>query len=126
MNSLKLNLDINELYILNEFINNIIEKEDFQADLIIEEVFVNIVNYSESEYINVNASFENNRLTVEFIDNGIPFNLLLAEDPKLPESIDDANIGGLGIYLTKQMADEIKYTFTDDENHLTIVKNIEP
>ena len=124
MNLLKLNPTIQELYILNEFVNGITGKSDFQVDLILEEVFVNIVNYSNSDYINVKASFENAILTVEFIDNGIEFNPLLKKDPETPENIEDAKIGGLGIFLTKKMADEIDYQYMNGENHLIITKHV--
>ena len=122
MNFLRLNMDINELYRLNEFINGLIQKENLQVDMILEEVFANIVQYSNSKYIDVYADFENQTLTVEFVDNGIPFNPLLKEDPELPDNIDDAQIGGLGIFLTKEMADELDYQYINGENHLKIMK----
>ena len=115
-------MDINELYRLNEFINGLIQKENLQVDLLLEEVFANIVQYSNSKYIDVYADFENQTLTVEFVDNGIPFNPLLKEDPELPDNIDDAQIGGLGIFLTKEMADELDYQYINGENHLKIMK----
>lgn len=125
MNSLKLNLDINELYTLNNFIEKIIQKKDPQLDLIIEEIFVNIVNYSNSDFIIVNTDFKDSILTIEFIDNGIPFNPLLKEDPNIPNSIDDVEIGGLGIFLTKELSDELEYHYINGENHLRIIKKVE-
>ena len=124
-NLLKLKMDVNELYRLNEFINGLIQKEDFQVDLILEEVFANIVKYSDSEYVDVYADFKDQTLSVEFVDNGIPFNPLLKEDPKLPDNIDDAKIGGLGIFLTKELADELDYQNVNGENHLKIIKKVE-
>lgn len=77
--------------------------------MIVEEIFVNIVDYSKTE----------------FIDNGIEFNPLLKEDPEIPTSIDEANIGGPGIFLTKEMADELYHNFKNDENHLKIIKKVQ-
>lgn len=125
MNSLKLNVDQNELYTLNNFIEKIIKKKDVQVDLIIEEIFINIVNYSNSDFIIVNTDFKDSILTLEFIDNGIQFNPLLKEDPNISDNIDDAQIGGLGIFLTKEMADEIDYHYINGENHLRIIKKVE-
>lgn len=125
MNSLKLKLDVSELYKLNEFIHEIISKEDFHVDLIVEEIFVNIVEYSKGDFVNVNAEFNNSALTVEFVDNGIEFNPILKDNPETPETIDGADIGGLGIYLTKQFADEIFYDYLNGENHLKVVKIVE-
>ena len=124
MNSLELAPQIEELYKLNDFINEIIGKQDFQVDLILEEVFVNIVNYSKTDSIRVNSSFENSILTLEFIDDGVEFNPLLNEDPKMPESIEDAEVGGLGIHLTKELSDDIEYDRIADENHLKITKKV--
>ena len=125
MKSISLKPELKELYRLNEFILNELPEENLQVNLILEELFVNIVNYSKAEYIKVNIEFETPLLTMEFIDNGIEFNPLLKENPKLPETIDEAQIGGLGIFLTKEMADELEYQHVNGENHLKIIKKVE-
>ena len=124
MNSITLKPKLNELYILNKFILNELGKKDLQVDLIIEEIFVNIVKYSKTDAIKIKAQYNENILTVEFIDNGIEFNPLIKENPKLAETIDEAKIGGLGILLTKEMADDLKYNYINGENHLTIIKKV--
>ena len=125
MTSIELSCELNELYRLNEFLDHILSKEDFQVKLIAEEVFANIVNYSETDLIIVNASYENSILTFEFIDDGFEFNPLLKEDPKMPESIEEAEIGGLGIHLTKELSDSIEYERKNNKNHLLITKKVE-
>lgn len=125
MNSITLKPELNELYALNEFILNELPEENLQVNLIVEEVFSNIINYSKTDFITVNVEFNACLLTLEFIDDGIEFNPLLKEDPKLPENIDEAQIGGLGIFLTKQMADDISYEYLNGENHLKIIKKVE-
>ncbi len=124
MKSISLKPELTELYSLNEFILNELKEKNLQVDLIVEEIFVNIVNYSKTDFIKVNVEFENPTLTIEFIDNGIEFNPLIKEDPKMPETIDDTPIGGLGIYLTKEFADKIDYNRVNGENHLKIIKNV--
>lgn len=125
MNSITLKPELNELYALNEFILDKLPKENLQVSLIVEEIFVNIVKYSKADSITVNAEYENQTLTMKFIDNGIQFNPLLKEDSKVPTSIDDAEIGGLGIFLTKEMADDLNYHYINGENHLKIIKKVE-
>ena len=125
MKSIDLKPEIKELYTLNEFILNELSKENLQVNLIVEEIFSNIINYSKTDFITVNLEFDKATLTLEFIDNGIEFNPLLKEDPKAPDNIDEAQIGGLGIFLTKQMADEIDYHYINGENHLKIIKKVE-
>ncbi len=124
MNSISLKPELKELYTLNEFILNELEEENFQVNLIIEEIFVNIVKYSKTDFIKVNVEFKKPTLTMEFIDNGIEFNPLLKENPQLPKNIDEAEIGGLGIMLTKEISDELNYKYVNNENHLKIVKNV--
>ena len=85
MNSLKLKVDLEQLYVLNEFIEEHYPNKDMTLKLIVEEIFVNIVNYSNAEYIIVNVESEN-YLTIEFIDNGIQFDPTLKEDPETPKS----------------------------------------
>ena len=125
MKSITLKPELNELYTLNEFILKEINPEDFQVNFIVEEIFVNIVHYSKTEYITVNLEYEKPTLKLEFIDNGTEFNPLLKEDQPLPDTIDDAQIGGLGIFLTKQIADELEYHYINGENHLKIIKKVE-
>lgn len=125
MNSITLKPELNELYTLNEFILNELPHEDLQVNLIAEEVFVNIVEYSKTEFVKVNVEYKEPALTLEFIDNGIEFNPLLKGNPKTPQTIDDTPIGGLGIFLTKESADEIEYQYVNNENHLKIIKKID-
>lgn len=125
MKSISLEPELNELYTLNKFVFTELGKEDLKVNLIVEEIFVNIVNYSKTDFIKVNIEFDNALLTIEFIDNGIEFNPLLKETPQPPENIEDAQIGGLGIFLTKEIADEITYSHVNGENHLKIMKNVE-
>ena len=124
MNSITLKPELSELYSLNEYILNELPEENLQVNLIVEEIFVNIVNYSKAEFITINAEYEKQTLTLEFIDNGMEFNPLLKEDPNMPNSIDEAQIGGLGIFLTKEIADELDYHYVNGKNHLKIVKKV--
>ena len=124
MNSIELKPELKELYSLNEFILNELPEENLQVNLIVEELFVNIVKYSKTEFIRVNAEYDNGKLSLEFIDNGIEFNPLLKEDPNPPNNIGEAQIGGLGIFLSKEFADEMDYCRKNGENHFKIIKNV--
>ena len=124
MNSLKLGPALENLYRLNDFIHEICP-DDMQVDLIVEEIFVNIVSYSGAEYVIVNADYTDERLTIEFVDNGVEFNPLLKDNPSFPDNVEESKIGGLGIYLSKQLSDVMYYKHVGCENHLTIIKSVE-
>ena len=125
MNSITLKPEITELYTLNEFVSNELPEENTYVNLIVEEVFVNIVDYSEADFIIVEIEYENATLMLNFIDNGIEFNPILKENPELPDTVDEAQIGGLGILLTKELSDELDYHYINGENHLKIIKKVE-
>ncbi|WP_458456712.1 ATP-binding protein [Methanobrevibacter sp.] len=124
MNSITLKPELTELHTLNEFILNELPQENIQVDLLVEEIFANIVNYSNSEFITVNVEYCEPTLVMEFIDNGTEFNPLLKKNPDTPQTIDDAQIGGLGIRFIKELSDEAYYHYENDENHLKIIKNV--
>lgn len=123
MNSVKLGMELSELHRLNDFIHDIYPK-NIQIDLMVEEIFVNIVNYSNADYIIVNADLNKN-LTIEFIDNGTEFNPLKKELPKSATNIKDVEIGGRGILLVNNLSDDLIYQYVNGENHLTVIKNVE-
>lgn len=56
---------------------------------------------------------------VEFRDRGAPFDATSAPDPDLPDDIAERQIGGLGIYLLKQVTDALHYCRKGGENILT-------
>lgn len=124
MNNIELKPSINELTRLNEFIHGEVSNIGYDVDLIVEEVFVNIVNYSNCTYIKVNVECNDSVLKMEFIDDGIQFNPLESESPDSPDTIDEAEIGGLGIHLVKNLTDELNYEYENNENHLTIIKKV--
>lgn len=125
MNSIKLVPSINELTKLNKFIHDELSINNLDVDLIVEEIFVNIVNYSKCTYIQANIeSTDESCIKIEFIDDGFEFNPVELDSIDFPSDIDEAQIGGLGIHLVKNLADKISYTYENNENHLTIIKNV--
>lgn len=125
MKSIYLQPKVDELTRLNNFIYEELSITQYDILLIVEEIFVNIINYSECKNIKILFELKDEKLKMIFIDDGKKFNPLLKEDHDLPESIEDANIGGLGIHFVKNLANEITYDFIDNENHLTVIKNVE-
>jgi sigma-B regulation protein RsbU (phosphoserine phosphatase) len=97
--------------------------------LALEEAVVNIANYSQAKTItmtlNSQLSTLNSQLSITLSDDGIAF------DPTAQAEVDTAaataqrQIGGMGIALLRQIADEVHYHRTDDgQNELSIIKNL--
>ncbi len=104
-------------------------KAQMQRDVAVEEIYVNIANYAYAPetgkaYISVRPDPENASVTIEFRDNGIPFDPLAKADPDVTLSAEERNIGGLGIYMVKKSMDAMEYSRKDGQNILTITKKL--
>lgn len=103
------------------------EALQFKLRLSVEEVVENIVRYAYTNgngFINVSTSVEDGILSIKLKDGGIPFNPLEKEDPDVTAALEDRPIGGLGIFLCKQMMDSVEYEYVDGCNVLTMKKKI--
>ena len=92
--------------------------------LVAEELVVNIVDYAESDYLDVEIIRDEESITLRFRDGGIPFNPLANELPDITLPLEQRRIGGLGIFLVINKMDAVEYEYTDGENVLTISKKI--
>ena len=100
-----------------------------QIDLVVEEVFVNIAHYAYKDavgkaWITCGLDKENNLLTIIFEDEGVQFDPLAKDDPDITASAEEREIGGLGIFLTKKLMDDVSYERKDGKNILTLVKKL--
>ena len=57
-------------------------------------------------------------------DRGVPFDPLQRPDPDVTLSVEDREIGGLGIFIAKKTMDSVTYAFEQGENSLTMTKNM--
>ena len=98
-----------------------------KTEVAIEEAVVNIVNYSQAEWMEVRANGEGakgERLEITLRDNGIAFDPTKQAEVDTERATAERQIGGLGIALLRQIADEMRYARIDEINTLTIIKYI--
>ena len=103
-------------------------KEIYQINLVIEEVFVNIANYAYKDkqgYCTLSIETEDNKVILTFEDSGIPFNPLEKSDPDISLPAKKRAVGGLGIFLTKRIMDDVKYKYENNKNILRITKDLD-
>ena len=93
--------------------------------LAVEELVVNIVDYAGSDYLDVEIVRDEKHIMLRFRDNGVPFNPLEKDDPDITLPAKERPVGGLGIYLCKQMMDSISYRYEDGNNVLVMTKRVE-
>lgn len=121
---------------INEFVEDVLAEYDcsskalYQIEVAIEEIFVNIVSYaglSADDGIEIRCDVTEDplRMTLQFLDGGIPFDPLAKDDPDISPGAIMEREGGLGIYMVKQMMDDVSYVYADGKNTLTIVKDLQ-
>ncbi|MGA2161837.1 MAG: ATP-binding protein [Methanoregula sp.] len=59
---------------------------------------------------------------VEIFDNAPAFDPLQVPEPDTSTDLDDREIGGLGIFLTRQVTDAVMYRYEQGQNILTLTK----
>lgn len=94
--------------------------------LALEELLVNILTHGyhddQSHTIAVMLEVHESHLTVEITDDGMAFDPRTVPAPNFSMSIDERPIGGLGVWLTLKMMDEIDYRREGHMNRLRLVK----
>jgi sigma-B regulation protein RsbU (phosphoserine phosphatase) len=96
--------------------------------LAIEEAVVNVMDYAYPAGTEGDVTIEarSNGLRMKFTisDSGIPFDPTKALEADTDVAVEDRPIGGLGIYLVRQLMDSINYERTDGKNILTLRKKL--
>ena len=100
------------------------ELQSMQIKLALEEAVTNVILYAypdkKDQDIRIDMSYEHKRLTIVITG----FNPLERQEPDLTLSLEERPIGGLGIYLVKQLMTEVSYSRSAGKNILTMTKDI--
>lgn len=104
-------------------------KTRLQLAVAVEEVFVNIASYAYAPgtgdaAVSVEVSGAPKTVTVTFADRGRPYDPLARGDPDVTLGAEAREIGGLGIFMTKKLTDELRYEYRDGQNVLTLKKRL--
>jgi amino acid adenylation domain-containing protein len=131
MNELNVEARIENLDKVLDFLNaeleaiNCPQKVRKQLFIAAEEIFVNIAYYAYrpetgSALIRINS--DENEIWIEFEDSGKPYNPLEKPDPDITVPVEDRPIGGLGIFMVKQIMDLVEYKYENNRNLFKIKK----
>ena len=104
-------------------------KAQMQIGVAVEEIFINIASYAYAPEkgnttVRVEVSQEPVSVTITFVDHGTPYDPLSKQDPDVTLDAEHREIGGLGIFMTKQLMDDVAYEYQDGKNILTLKKNL--
>lgn len=99
-----------------------------QLNLAIEEAVVNVMNYAYPAGtrgdICLAAHAEGDAITFILSDSGIPFDPTAQKEADTSLSAEERPIGGLGIFLVKQLMDTVTYRRAEGRNILTLTKKL--
>ena len=135
--TLTISNDLKESVRLHPFVEEISkatgidEHTSSSINLALEEALVNSIQYAyptdTKGEISLTAEWTDDRhdITFTLVDSGIPFNPLSVEEADTTLGVQERPIGGLGIFLVRQLMDEVNYQRTDKgENVLTMTKHL--
>ena len=104
------------------------EKDTQNLKLAIEEAVVNVINYAyptgETGDINIEATATATSIKFKIIDSGVAFAPTDAPDVDTSLTAEERQIGGLGIFLVRQLMDTINYERIEGKNVLTLTKKL--
>lgn len=133
--SLILPNDIETIPQLNEFIDIVAEEIGLDMsltmslNLALEEAVVNVMLYAYSKEmkgdVEIRVTADDKWLTFVIVDSGVEFDPTTKGDADTTLSAEERPIGGLGIFLVRQLMDIIEYTRENGKNILTLRKKLE-
>jgi sigma-B regulation protein RsbU (phosphoserine phosphatase) len=127
--------ELGEIDRVNDAFNEFAEQCDIpmpvslKVNLVFNELLNNVISYAygdeEEHSIKVIMERSGERLSISISDDGLPFNPFTREDPDTTLSLEDREIGGLGIHLVKKTMDEATYQRRHNSNIVTLIKNLD-
>ncbi|MBR4724325.1 MAG: ATP-binding protein [Lachnospiraceae bacterium] len=130
---LRAEAELDRLPELSEHVREFFSKNGFdehfcgQIDIVVEEIFVNIASYAYPDGGEKDTAIEctakDGIATIVFMDHGIPYDPLAKDDPVTGDPYG-MTIGGYGIFMVKNIMDEVSYRYDDTtkQNILTMRK----
>jgi sigma-B regulation protein RsbU (phosphoserine phosphatase) len=126
--------DLSEIERVNSRFNIFAELHDLpkavrqKTNIALDELLNNTITHAydtESEQeIEVTIALTGQRLAITVVDSGRPFNPFAWEVPNTKKSLQERELGGLGIHLVRKIMDEVSYERRINKNVVKLVKNL--
>ena len=95
-----------------------------QIERIISNIIMHGYGKEENLGIDVNLNLMGDIMHIVISDDAKPFNPLKIDDPDIDLPIEEREIGGLGVFLTKQVMDKLEYEVRDGRNVVLLEKQV--
>lgn len=109
--------------------NKIPDEKYHDIVLILDELVTNVINYAYPDGEEHTFTLELrkdccDKIFMKLTDDGIPFDPLAKDKPDTESSLEEREIGGLGIFIVKQLSEVVEYSRKDDKNHLNVTVSL--
>jgi sigma-B regulation protein RsbU (phosphoserine phosphatase) len=132
---LTLTNQLSEIDRINDSFNEFAESAEIpmgvslKINMVFDELLNNIISYAYEDQnahdIRIRVDLISTRLVITIEDDGVPFNPFMRAEPDTDASLEDREIGGLGIHLVKKVMSEVSYKRHFDRNRLTLIKQLD-
>jgi len=127
--------DIQQIPQLAEFVEAVADLAHLDVgltmslNLALEEAVSNVIMYAYPKgsdgLVELEAIIRKGSMEFILSDNGTPFDPTAAPEADITLDVEDRPIGGLGIFLVRNIMDEVKYNRSDDgKNILSMTKKL--
>jgi serine/threonine-protein kinase RsbW len=132
--ALKVDSKLENLSVIADFIGTVmmqlgIEEGIRQVQIAVDEACTNIINYAYSGgkgVISISCELQCNDFVVTIMDRGRPFDPGVVPAPDLETGLEERKIGGLGIYLMRNLMDEVVYKVDTQKGNMLIMRKKVP
>jgi serine/threonine-protein kinase RsbW len=132
---LRLSGDIQQVRLACEFIVDVARDAGFgddgifQSQLVIEEIFTNIVEHGyqhngSDKSIDIAIRVTDDTMAISIMDDAELFNPLRREEPDPDTPLWERQGGGWGVYFVRRYMDAVRYTQQNNRNCLILEKKI--
>ena len=102
--------------------------ETLTFELALEEIFMNVVMHGSPAgpvaRVEVSLALRDGCLTLMIEDDGPSFDPRSLAAPDVTASLEERRVGGLGVYLVRQMMDAVSYQRLGGRNQLSMTKRV--
>jgi anti-sigma regulatory factor (Ser/Thr protein kinase) len=100
----------------------------YKFNVVFDEMLSNIVSYAynddDGHHIDVDIELSGDRVVATISDDGIPYNPFSTAMPDTDLPLEERQIGGLGVHLTRNLMASTTYQRKIDRNVTTLMQNL--
>jgi len=102
-----------------------------QMMLVLDETVSNLASHATEAagrevWVDISILRHPDRIEVVILDDGPPFDPSAASLPNLSDTLEERDVGGLGLLIVRNVMDEVHYDRLDGHNRLRLDKRLPP